>query len=152
MDPFLMIRQPIERSRRDLSIEDDDWIWSYLKILGSTIDKKYQIWKLRVRRTWFRRREILRIRLSRDMTISNLSTKTYCLMMIFWWSSDDLDLAFFQDHWSSKSMIFKINDLFEFLGLSNQDQWSWSKKVQDHFKSRSSQDQDQRSMIFSQPW
>ena len=75
MSPFMMIRQPIEISRRDLSIEDDDSIRSYLEILRSKIDEKYQIWKLRVRRTRFRRREVLRIRLSRDMTISNGARK-----------------------------------------------------------------------------
>ena len=58
---------------------DDEVVWrrsrrfeiAFLEvILVSKLYKKHQIRKLRVRRIWFRRREVLRIRLSRDMVIS----------------------------------------------------------------------------------
>ena len=39
MSPFSMIRQPIERSRRDLTIEADASIWSDLESFGSEINK-----------------------------------------------------------------------------------------------------------------
>ena len=59
--------QPIGRSRRDLSISGDDSI-------QSKFNKKHQIQTLRVRRAWFWRREVLRIRLSLDKTISKNAT------------------------------------------------------------------------------